>query len=205
MRQSFVAAIVLFAFSVQTISGQTQTTPTSETSESDEVRRLRKTVSDQADQLAAQQVQTNALQSCFAEQKALLMKLLNPNAPPPSPAAPAAGVTPAPPEVAVTPIPPPTVAVAAPMEAIASGRRRSKSRTLRTQSFGSTSIRCVDTCRCVRIISPTPTTSASSATNPSDPATLFLFAACASSSPAMSAITLRSTFSPTLPPPAAPV
>jgi hypothetical protein len=83
MRQSFVAAIVLFAFSVQTISGQTQTTPTSETSESDEVRRLRKTVSDMAYQLTAQQVQTNALQSCFAEQIALLMKLLNPNAPPP--------------------------------------------------------------------------------------------------------------------------
>jgi hypothetical protein len=40
------------------------------------------------------------------------------------------------------------------------------------------------------LVNTNPTTSAISATNLSDPATLFLFAACASSSPAMSATTL---------------
>ncbi len=123
MRVLFVALVAFFVFTVQPISGQTQT-PTSETSESDEVRRLKKTVSDQADQLATQQAQINALQSSFAEQKALLMKLLNPNATnPPSPA-PAVGVASAPPAVAVTPTPPPTVTAVAPVETASSSSLR---------------------------------------------------------------------------------
>jgi hypothetical protein len=106
MRQPFVAVVVLFAFSVQTISGQTQRTSSSQTSESEEVRHLKETVSAQADQLAAQQAQIKALQSSFAEQKALLENLLHPNVVPnpPSPEAvpaPAVSVAPAPPTVAV--------------------------------------------------------------------------------------------------------
>jgi hypothetical protein len=119
MRPSHLSApLVLFVgLLVQVIPAQAQNASPSQTStqvsESDEVHRLNEKVTAQAGQLAAQQAQIRELQSSFAEQKALLLKLLHPGGANPPPvetlaeavAAPTAGVSSSQPIVAgVSPV-----------------------------------------------------------------------------------------------------
>ncbi len=74
------AVLFLLCYSKQPLAtAQSPNAAPVQSSESEEVHRLNQKISAQAEQLAAQQAQINALQSSFAEQKALLLNLLHPN------------------------------------------------------------------------------------------------------------------------------
>jgi hypothetical protein len=77
MRSALLSTAVCFTFvSAQTILGQDPTAPDPPTSETEAIHLLNEKVAAQGRQLAAQQAQINALQSGLAEQKALIVKLL---------------------------------------------------------------------------------------------------------------------------------
>jgi Phosphate-selective porin O and P len=83
MRTSYLVNTIVFLLccSLQSIAAaESLNAPPTQSSESEEVHRLNQKISAQAEQLAAQQAQINALQSSFAEQKALLLNILHPNA-----------------------------------------------------------------------------------------------------------------------------